>query len=431
VFAGLQSRRSPGGTSDAWASGRERVGASTRSFPAALRAARGDESHLGWGVFYVFDALIVAFFVTLGSIRLNIGGEDAGRRFARLRRADWVRQPNLRGLARAGGLGIAAGVLVAQYFRSLSGLPHATESAHMGLMLLACSMPVFVSGVADDFGRGIGIVARLLAAAGSAALAGLALDAWVVRLDSGPPGFWITYGGASVAFTIVAVSGLTHAFNIIDGFNGLAGGVAILVLSGLAIVAFKVGDVPVMTSALTLTGAVLGFMLLNFPRGLIYLGDCGAYLIGFFIAELAVLLVARNREVSAWFPVLLCSYPVFETLFTIYRRVLLRRVHPGTPDVAHLHHLIYKRLVRWLVGSRISGPRTRRNALTSPYLWIITSVGVFPAVLFWNRTVPLAAGALCFAMLYVYGYARIAHFRSPGWMIMHRRQTQAPPSSDS
>lgn len=373
-------------------------------------------------MFYVFDALIVAFFVTLASIRLNFAGDDAGRRFARLRRADWVRQPNLRGLARAGGLGIAAGVLVAQYFRLQSDAPHAPESAHMGLMLLAASMPVFVSGVADDFGRGIGIVARLFAAVGSAAVAGLALDAWVVRVDSGALGAWVAFGSASVVFTLVAVSGLTHAFNIIDGFNGLAGGVAILVLTGLAIVAFKVGDVAVMTNALTLMGAVLGFMLLNFPRGLIYLGDCGAYLIGFFIAELAVLLVVRNREVSAWFPVLLCSYPVFETLFTIYRRAVIRHSHPGMPDVAHLHHLIYKRLVRWLVGSRFAGARTRRNALTSPYLWVITSVGVFPAVLLWNRTGLLAAGAFCFAVLYVYGYARIARFRTPGWMIVRRRR---------
>lgn len=377
-------------------------------------------------MFYVIDALIVAFFVTLATIRLNLAGSDGGRRFVRLRRADWVRQPNLRGLARAGGLGIAAGLLAAQYMRAQSDAPHALESAHIGLTLLVCSLPVFVSGVADDFGHGIGIVARLIAAAGSAGLAGLALDAWVIRLDSGPLGAWIALGGASAVFTLVAVTGLTHAFNIIDGFNGLAGGVAILVLTGIAVVAFKVGDVPVMTNALTLVGAILGFMLLNFPRGLIYLGDCGAYLIGFFVAELAILLVIRNDPVSAWFPVLLCSYPVLETLFSIYRRALVHRRHPGLPDVAHLHHLIYKRLVRWLVGSRLPGPRARRNALTSPYLWLITSVGVVPATLLWNRTLPLALGVGCFAVLYVYGYVRIARFRSPGWMIVRRRQSGPP-----
>lgn len=364
--------------------------------------------------------MLVAFFVTLTAIRANLGGNQSGRRFVGLRRADWVRQPKLRGLARAGGLGVAAGVLAAQWLRMQGSELHAQSSAHFSLMLLACAMPVFVSGLADDFGRGIGIFLRVVATVGSAVLAGLALDAWVIRLDSGPLEAWIGVAGVSVGFTLVAVTGMTHAFNIIDGFNGLAGGVAILVLGGIAFVAFKVADVQVMTGALVVVGAVLGFMLLNFPRGLIYLGDSGAYLIGFFVAELAILLVARNPPVSAWFPVLLCAYPVFETLFTIYRRIVVHKRHPGLPDVAHLHHLVYKRLVRWLVGSPVPGPRSRRNALTSPYLWLITSVGVLPAVLFWNRTVVLMIGALCFAALYVFGYARLARFHSPGWLIVRR-----------
>lgn len=379
-----------------------------------------EATHDGWDLAFLAIALAIAFVVTLAAIRINLGGPRSSRRFVSLRRADWVRQPSLRGMVRAGGIGIAAGVLVAQGLRHADPVLFAADSARLGLVLLACVMPVFVSGLADDFGRGIGIWARLVAAASCAGLAGLYLDAWVTRLDIGPFEAWIHIPILSVLFTVVAVTGLTHAFNIIDGFNGLAGGVAILVLGGIAYIAFKVGDVPVLTNALTLIGAILGFMLLNFPRGLIYLGDCGAYLIGFFIAELAILLVARNPAVSPWFPVLLCSYPVFETLFTIYRRVVIRHSHPGVPDVAHLHHLIYKRLVRWLVGSRLPGPRARRNALTSPYLWLIASVGVVPAVLLWNRTVPLIVGALCFAALYIYGYARIARFRAPGWMILRR-----------
>jgi len=369
---------------------------------------------------FIVSALLVAFFVTLAAIRANLGGLRSGRRFVGMRRADWVRQPNLRGLARAGGLGIAAGVLAAQWLRMQGAEPHAQSAAYFSLMLLACAMPVFVSGLADDFGRGIGIALRLAATLGSAMLAGVALDAWVIRIDCGPLAAWIGMTGVSVGFTLVAVTGMTHAFNIIDGFNGLAGGVAILVLGGIAFVAFKVADVQVLTSALVLIGAVLGFMLLNFPRGLIYLGDSGAYLIGFFVAELAILLVARNPAVSAWFPVVLCAYPIFETLFTIYRRIAVHKRHPGLPDVAHLHHLIYKRLVRWLVGSPLPGPRARRNALTSPYLWLIASVGVAPAVVFWNRTGPLIVGALLFAALYVFGYTRLARFRSPGWLIMRR-----------
>ena len=195
----------------------------------------------------------------------------------------------------------------------------------------------------------------------SAALAGVLLDAWVVRVDLPFADVLLGYGVISVVFTCLAVAGLTHAFNIIDGFNGLAGGVAAIVMLGIAYIAFKVGDIAILAASLTGVGAVFGFMLLNFPRGLIYLGDGGAYLIGFWVAELLVLLVARNPGVSAWFPVLICCYPIFETLFSIYRRMVLKRIHPGVPDVAHFHHLIYKRLVRWLVGTTLSAHRTQRN----------------------------------------------------------------------
>ena len=199
---------------------------------------------------------------------------------------------------------------------------------------------------------------------------------------------------------------------------------------GIAYVAFKVSDIPVLAASLTAVGAIAGFMLLNFPRGLIYLGDGGAYLIGFWIAELLVLLVARNAAVSPWFPILICSYPIFETLFSIYRRIVLRRTHPGVPDVAHLHHLIYKRLVRWLVGTNLSAHRTQRNALTSPYLWILTSVGVVPALIFWQHRAPLMIGALVFALAYIYGYTRIARFRAPTWWVLHKTGRNGREHSD-
>jgi UDP-GlcNAc:undecaprenyl-phosphate/decaprenyl-phosphate GlcNAc-1-phosphate transferase len=232
----------------------------------------------------------------------------------------------------------------------------------------------------------------------------------------------------SVFVTCLLVAGLTNAFNIIDGFNGLAGGVAALILLGVAYVAFKVGDIPVLAAALTAVGAITGFMVLNFPRGLVYLGDCGAYLLGFWIGVLLVLLVRRNPEVSAWFPLLLCSYPVCELVFSIYRRGIVRRHHPALPDLAHLHHLIYKRLVRWLVGTELPAHRTQRNSLTAPYLWILTSIGVAPAVVFWHATPALQIGSALFAAAYIYAYARIVRFRAPRWWVL-RKPHQRPPDT--
>ncbi|KVD68742.1 hypothetical protein WK15_32420 [Burkholderia ubonensis] len=94
---------------------------------------------------------------------------------------------------------------------------------------------------------------------------------------------------------------------------------------------------------------------------LIFPGDGGAYFIGFMLAELAILLVMRNREVSAWYPVLLFMYPIFETCFSIYRKKFVRGMSPGNPDGVHRHMLVYKRLMRrlfvaasrWAAGSGI------------------------------------------------------------------------------
>ena len=101
------------------------------------------------------------------------------------------------------------------------------------------------------------------------------------------------------------------------------------------------GDDTVATLALIGVGAVLGFFFWNFPGGLIFLGDGGAYFLGFYVAELGILLLARNPSVSPMCPLLICIYPVFETLFSMYRRKVLRgradgparRRAPAQPDL--------------------------------------------------------------------------------------------------
>jgi UDP-N-acetylmuramyl pentapeptide phosphotransferase/UDP-N-acetylglucosamine-1-phosphate transferase len=335
----------------------------------------------------------------------------------------------LQGLGRAGGIGVAAGIFASLLARLFDESLYAFESAGIGLLLLASALPVFAAGLAEDITQKVSKELRLAAALVSAALAGWLLTAWIVRLDVPLLNPVLHIPAVSVIFTCLLVAGLTNAFNIIDGFNGLAGGVAALILTGIAYVAFKVGDIAILVAALTAVGAIMGFMFLNFPRGLIYLGDGGAYLLGFWAGVLLVLLVGRNPEVSAWFPVLLCSYPVCELLFSIYRRGVVRRSHPGLPDLAHLHHLIYKRLVRWLVGTALPAHRTQRNSLTAPYLWILTSIGVAPAVVFWQATPALQIGSALFTAAYIYAYARIVKFRVPRWWVLrklHQRPADPP-----
>jgi UDP-N-acetylmuramyl pentapeptide phosphotransferase/UDP-N-acetylglucosamine-1-phosphate transferase len=245
----------------------------------------------------------------------------------------------------------------------------------------------------------------------------------ITRISVPPLDFLLGYTAVSAVVTVLAVAALANAVNIIDGFNGLASMVAFMMLASLAYVAFQVGEPVVLSASLLMMGAIMGFFIWNFPAGLIFLGDGGAYFIGFMLGELAILLVMRHREVSAWYPVLLFMYPIFETCFSIYRKKFIRGISPGIPDGVHLHMLVYKRLMRWAVGTQVAHELTRRNSLTSPYLWLLCLIAVIPATLFWRHTVHLFAFVLVFAFTYVWLYVSIVRFRAPRWMVV--RKTRA------
>jgi UDP-N-acetylmuramyl pentapeptide phosphotransferase/UDP-N-acetylglucosamine-1-phosphate transferase len=314
---------------------------------------------------------------------------------------------------RVGGVAIFFAILLAlcaRYFEN-------AEVGLFGFLLVACSVPAFLSGLIEDLTKKVGVKVRLLATMVSAVLAGYFLNGWLGGVQIlGIDNLMMAYPFVAVAITCFAVGGVANAFNIIDGYNGLSSMVAVIILSGIVYVAFKVNDYPIMIAALAMIGALLGFLVFNYPRGAIFLGDGGAYLVGFWIAELSVLLTARHPEVSKWFPLLLCLYPIFETVFTIYRRLVLQKAHPGMPDALHLHQLIYMRIVRPSVGGHSDAAKAQCNALTSPYLWILTALAVIPAILFWQYHLVLKGFALLFAVTYIWLYWAIVRFQSPKWM---------------
>ena len=97
-------------------------------------------------------------------------------------------------------------------------------------------------------------------------------------------------------------------------------------------------------NCLIVIACVLGFFLVNWPFGKLFLGDGGAYLLGFLLAWACVLLVERNHSVSAFAALLFCAHPVIEVFYSIYRRKI-RSQHPGHPDWLHFHSLFN----RWIV----------------------------------------------------------------------------------
>ncbi len=95
-------------------------------------------------------------------------------------------------------------------------------------------------------------------------------------------------------FTAFAVGGIANSVNIVDGFNGLAGGVVVLMLLTLATIAWRVDDFVIIQLALLGVSVTLGFLFINYPKGHLFLGDAGAYFLGYYVAMLAVMLAMRN-----------------------------------------------------------------------------------------------------------------------------------------
>jgi UDP-N-acetylmuramyl pentapeptide phosphotransferase/UDP-N-acetylglucosamine-1-phosphate transferase len=356
-------------------------------------------------------ALLISFIVTLWIVRFA----KSHAKFSHDHDISGPQKFHARPVPRVGGISIVAGVTAA-----VAVLMYAAVDQALVGILLACSMPVFLIGVTEDITKTVSPRRRLFAAAVSAGLAALFLEGVIDSTDIPGVDFLVSYEIGAFLLAVFVVAGFSNAINIIDGFNGLASMCVIIMLVAVAYVAFQVGDRTIALMALAGVGAILGFFVWNFPAGLIFLGDGGAYFLGFYLGELAVLLVHRNPTVSPMFALLLGIYPVFETLFSIYRRRVLRGRPVGMPDGAHLHSLIYRRFLRWAAGDRTARELTRRNSMTSPYLWILCTLSAIPAVLWWNNSRVLQAFIVVFALTYLTLYWRIVRFRSPRWMLLKR-----------
>lgn len=134
-----------------------------------------------------------------------------------------------------------------------------------------------------------------------------------------------------VIFTAFAVGGVANSINIIDGFNGLATTVSSLAFVGYALIAWQVEDTTLASVSLLLAACMWDFFWVNWPFGKIFLGDGGYYFICFALSWVSVLLLERNRSVSAFAVWLVCVRPVTEVLFSIFRR-RIKKLNPSHPD---------------------------------------------------------------------------------------------------
>lgn len=308
---------------------------------------------------------------------------------------------------RIGGISIAVGLFVAILIKTID-----LGFANVELILLICAIPTFAIGLTEDLTKKISVRQRLLCTAISAVCVIYLLGIQVNSIGIPFIDLLFTIPFFGFVFTVIAITGLANAYNIIDGFNGLSSMVGIITLLALTYVGYVLGDTTIIFLSLVMAGAILGFFIWNYPQGLIFLGDGGAYLIGFWIAALSIGLCARHPEVSPWFALLINGYPIMETLFTIYRRKIHQGKSPGAPDGIHFHTLIYRRILH----AKHFDSALSANARTAPYLWLLAGLSITPAVLWWQSTLFLISACILFILSYLWIYSRIVRFNTPRWM---------------
>ena len=268
---------------------------------------------------------------------------------------------------RIGGVVVMAGLAFGTLGLYLIDSVAAPQMKH----LIFCCLPTFLAGMWEDITKRVSVTVRLWAAFLSACLAVMLVGAMLRRLNIPFVDDYVgTYWPIALMFTTFAVGGVINAVNIIDGLNGLASGSVVLIMFGLGVMGYRYNDLLVVYMCAIGAATMLGFMLFNYPFGKIFLGDGGAYLTGFWVAECAVMLLARNPGVNTWLVLVICLYPVWETGYSMWRRKVIEKTKTDQPDQGHFHHIIMHKLVKakWLSPA---APGWKVHGLSSPVMWVL------------------------------------------------------------
>lgn len=343
--------------------------------------------------------LLIAFFTSLISNILILGTQKIHLKFSGDHELNRPQKFHKKNVPRIGGLAISIGMFV-----SIATSYHLNNTAINIFFIFYCSLPIFGIGILEDINKNISVKTRIFVITLGALLTTFILDCKISGIEIFGIDILALIPGASIIFTAFAITGLTNAYNIIDGVNGLSSMIGIIALLAISYISFQFEDHTLIMLTLTMVGAIFGFFLLNYPRGYIFLGDGGAYLIGFWVSISSILLINRHQEISPWFALLVNAYPTVETLFTIYRRKFYKGVNPGNPDGVHFHSLIFRRIV------------PGKNSQTAPYLWILSSTFLIPGLFFYRSTPIMILSCLIFVISYLCLYKRIVTFRRPKWM---------------
>ena len=235
-------------------------------------------------------------------------------------------------IPRVGGIALAAAFLGIEAFLAIC-LPERRD-LHQLPVILGSSLAMFGLGLWDDIGS-LGAKRKFLGQ--------ILISAVVCSFGIGIQSFKIPFtdtiihlGAWGSVITVVWLVSMTNLINLIDGVDGLAGGICLMLMALLAYVGHQSGNLELVASGMV--GALLGFLWFNFPPARIYMGDGGAYLLGFQIGLFTIVSSQKGTILPALVaPLFVLALPILDTSLAILRRGL-RGLPIFRPDRQHIHH---------------------------------------------------------------------------------------------
>lgn len=289
-------------------------------------------------------------------------------------------------ISRFGGLALAlAFVVVAVVI--LSNFP-ATDASREKTqwVIITASLAMFLLGFWDDLkplGARKKLAGQFLIAA-AVCFGGVRIEQFQNPFGGG----FYDLGWLAWPTTMFWLVALTNIINLIDGIDGLAGGVALMLMGLLTYLGFSGGLVFPILCAAGMFGALLGFLRYNFPPARIYMGDGGAYFLGFLIGMLTLVHSQKGTVVAALIaPVFALALPIMDVALAILRRGI-KGLPIFRPDRKHIHHRLLA-----------SGFSNRRTLLT--LYGVSLGCLVMALSLFWSqgRLLPILCGFLFLLVL--------------------------------
>ena len=236
-----------------------------------------------------------------------------------------------------GGIAIIAGMMIGM----MLWFPFSTQMAQVSFFFSIIIL--FALGIMDDL-RNLSAKYKFIVQIGLAAL--IALSGIRITSFDGLFGIHELPLEAQYTFTLLAIVGITNAFNLIDGIDGLAGGLGFMSLITLGIFLTISGDANTALIAFALAGGIFAFLYFNFNPAKIFMGDTGSLVLGFVVAVLCIRLMQVNVLVpnpivpnSPVFVLGIVLIPFFDTVRVFALRIWKGK-SPFEADRTHIHHLL-------------------------------------------------------------------------------------------